>query len=515
MNRANKERLGVMDRAALLERIEPGLSWAREALGAKDELRAREVVQACVALLTMYRKAAYGDYQPALALEALYSALARREDVVAEFESVPASVGDPAQVEAVAQAFLEGIRLEGDARLVVELFHEDEVTELAVNLDGPGRFDDPVWLAGVVAVLREELGDRWTYATRGGRIDTTANGYSLRVTGVRKPPAPVEDVEALIHTLRSGGLRDAIETALHVIDDAPQTAPGDVKALVEAVVAEEQGSLERRRVAIELMVAPDLPAIVVKRGRLRVFFQSLLRMAMGTLGEGGTVVLLCDYDPTDRVVGVVATLSGRGAAFEERGYGASMRRAIVDGHGGTLEIERGDELTVIASIPDMVGRRIDPWIPGWGVFSARSQQMLRLLKSGGQTPPEEFLLEGILEEELERWLLPRLGEALAVNVASEIVVKDAGQEGASVERLKKAVEQVKKGKAKKEIAQPGYAAELLWAVRNDARGRAAFGAEGLAVEEVEALARALWAKPAGHVEALRAIAKAGDRMARR
>lgn len=497
-----------MERATVLERIEPGLSFAREAL-AQDEARAREVVEACGALLTMCRKAQYAEYQPALALEPLYAALKRRPEVVADFASVPAGIGDAEQVAAVAAAFVQGIQLDADAQLVVELFHESEVTQLAVNLDGPGRFEDLVWLAGIVGVTREELGERWTYATRGGRIDAAANGYVLRVTGVRKPPAPVEDVEALWHTLREGALREAIESALRAIDDAPKAAPGDVKALAEGVVEEEREALARAKVDVEVMVDPKVPAIVMTRSRLRMFFQSLLRMAMGSLPNGGAVTVLCDYDTAGRAVGVAATIVGRGAAFAARGYGASMRRAIVEAHGGSIEIETGQDVTVVASVPDVVGARIDEWIPGWDVFSGRSQQMLRLLKGGGQAPPEDFLLEGILEEELERWLLPRLGTPMAVNVASEISVKGAGQAGASVERLKKVVEQVKKGKVKKETAQAGYVAELLWAVRDDARGRESLGAEALAVDEIEALAHALWAKPPRYVDALRLIAKAG------
>ena len=499
-----------MNRAALLDRIEPALSWAREAVGAKDEARAREVVQACAAYLTLYRKAVYAEYPPALVLEPLYVELSRREDAETTFETVPPCIGDPEQVAVAANAFLLDVVLDADARLVVELFHEQDVTQLAVNLDGPGRFEDPVWLAGMVRLSREELGDRWTYATRGGRIDTTDNGYALRITGVRKPPTPVDDIEPLIHTLRSPSkLSEIVDTALHVIDQAPKAAPGALKALVEAVLDEERGALDQRRIHVELLVDPAVPAILVTRSRLRMFFQSVLRWATASLGDGGTVALLCDYDAADRVVGVVATIAGRGARFEDRGYGASMRRAVVDAHGGTVDIEVGKgDATVVAAVTDRVGRALDGWIPGWAVFSARSQQMLRLLKSGGQAPPEEFLLGGVLEEELERWLLPKLAEPIAANVASELPLKDAGRPGASVERLKKAVDQVRKGKVKKEIAQPGYAAELLWAVRGDARWRTALGAERLSPENIEALANHLWAKPPNCLDALRLIAQA-------
>jgi hypothetical protein len=500
-----------MTRAELLERIEPPLAWAREAAAAHDETRARDVVAACADYLTLYRPARYEEYQPALALEPLYNELKRRDDVDADFESPPPCIGDPEQVAIAACSFVRDIVLRDESRLVTELFHEQDVTRLDLNLDGPGHFDDPVWLGGMVRVSRDELNERWTYATRGGRIDPIANGYSLRVTGVRKPPEPVDDIEPLIHVLRmQGKLHDALETALHVIDGPPATpSPADLGALIMSVVAEERPHADARRIDVQTLIEPNLPALQMTRARLRIYLQSLLRWVCVSLPERGTLTILCDYTPGDRVMDVVATAAGPGARYDDRGYAASMRRAVVDAHGGTVEVEiAGETLTVAASLPDPIGRALERWIPGFEAFSMRSQQMLRLLKSGGPTPPEEFLLGGVLEEELERWLLPRLQEPVAVNVAGEIAVKDAGRAGSSVDRLKKALQQIQKGKVKKEIAQPGYAAELLWVFRGDDRKRGAIGAERLTVDDIEALAAHLWSSPPRYVEALRIIANA-------
>jgi hypothetical protein len=500
-----------MDRTEVFGRVEPALSWAREAAVAHDEARAREAVWACVQYLTLYRKARYIEYQPALALEPVYETLERRENVETAFETVPACVGDPEQVAVAAQAFLQGISLEGDARLVVELFHEDDATHLAVNLDGPGRFHDDIWLGDRVRIARDELAERWTYATRGGRIDSIPNGFTLRITGQRKPPGPVEDIEPLIHLLQSPAkLGELLTTAVRVIDGANnERSPGDVKALVESVIADEQAMLSAQRLEVKTMFEPDLPPVRMRRPRLRAFFQSLLRWACASLSGGGTIAILCDYDRGARVMGIVATIAGKDATFPDRGYAASLRRAVVEDHGGTVEVEPNEcELLIAATLPDPVGIELDRWIPGFEVFSARSEQMLRLLKSGGQAPPEAFLLAGVLEDELERWLLPKFAEPLAVNVAREIEPKNARQPGSSVERLKKALQQVEKGKVKKEIAQPQYAAELLWACRDDARRRRAFGAERLQPEEIETLAGHLWATPPRYIDALRIIASA-------
>ena len=64
-------------------------------------------------------------------------------------------------------------------------------------------------------------------------------------------------------------------------------------------------------------------------------------------------------------------------------------------HDGVVEVaDDASGLTVSIKLPDVVGRTLDAWLPGWEAFSERSQQMLRLLKSGGQAPPEEFISGG-------------------------------------------------------------------------------------------------------------------------
>jgi hypothetical protein len=152
--------------------------------------------------------------------------------------------------------------------------------------------------------------------------------------------------------------------------------------------------------------------------------------------------------------------------------------------------------------------RLDEWIPGWEGFGDRSRQMLRILKSGGPMPPEEFLLEGILEEELERWLLPKLEAPGAVNLAHELPANHSDLPGASPERLEKALGQIRKRKPRKEVVRPAYAAEILWAYRDDARSRAAVGTERLEISQLRALCEALLRRPPDYVVALRLVAVA-------
>ncbi|MBN2309498.1 MAG: hypothetical protein JXR94_11035, partial [Candidatus Hydrogenedentes bacterium] len=138
----------------------------------------------------------------------------------------------------------------------------------------------------------------------------------------------------------------------------------------------------------------------------------------------------------------------------------------------------------------------------------RSRQVLRLLKSGGEGPPEGFLLAGVLEEELERWLLPRLASAPVCNIAHEMAAGDDGLPGGAPQRLDKALGQIKRGKPRKEICKPPYAAEILWAFRAQERYREAVGAERLSQEDIEFLCRAMSGDRPDYAACLRLIARA-------
>jgi hypothetical protein len=61
--------------------------------------------------------------------------------------------------------------------------------------------------------------------------------------------------------------------------------------------------------------------------------------------------------------------------------------------------------------------------------------------------------------------------------------------------MQKALDQVGRGKPKKEICQPQYAGELLGAFRSDPRQRYALGTEVLTDEELQQLCEGLLAKP--------------------
>jgi hypothetical protein len=197
----------------------------------------------------------------------------------------------------------------------------------------------------------------------------------------------------------------------------------------------------------------------------------------------------------------------RGGEPGETAHAASWRR-IALAHAGTCAFDRdGHRATLRIVLPDPVGAALDVAIPGWEAFSDRSRQMLRLLKSGASPLPEDFLLGGVLEETLETLLFERLGAPLARNIAVDLKPDNRGLKKSDPERLKKALAQVSRGKPKKEICQPQYAGELIWAFRGDARRRAALGAESLDENELLRLCEALLATPPEYYAGLALLAR--------
>ena len=276
------------------------------------------------------------------------------------------------------------------------------------------------------------------------------------------------------------------------------------------VAGEFRERLETRAVELETLFASELPAVAILRQRLRTLFVNAFTLAAGAVTRGGSIALLFEYQAAARALECLLTIEGAERTPMDEAYAASFRRVIEDDHGGACActFDRRS-VTVAATLPDPVGRALDEWIPRFDVFSDRSQQMLRLLKSGGDAPPEDLILPGVLDEELRRWLMPKLDQAAAVNIAHELRPGQDPLPGGSPERLAKALAQIRRGKPRNEIVKPAYAAEMLHAFRTDERRRRAIGAESLDAHAIERLCTALIQQPPDYAEALRLIARAG------
>jgi len=510
-----------MEVTDLCEAVEPVLAYAREALqgdwdpGSLSSLG--DALCACRDYLSLYGAPRYVQYDPRAVLTAALEGYA--DDVMVDAEPVRDCVGDVAQVCACLRLVIRTAMRGSGSGVIVEIFEEGEVPCVAMSGDGPAEIRGDVSLEGLPEVSPDELGARWTLATRGGRVDTAGSGLVFRLKGVRMAPLAVPGIEPLLGRVSEGceRLRSepdkalvAIEAALDIVDGQSRgKEPGDLNVLWAEAAATSAKDLARKSIRLDSLCVSELPPIEMHRDQIGAFFKGIFRYATQVLPAGGAVTVLIGFDRSRYAVEIDAGLAGSVCAGAGPFCPASFRRCIIERHDGSLEVTTGPErVSIAARLPDKVGRRVDAWIPGFGRFSMRSQRVLRLLERGEGALPAEQLLGDVLEEELERWLLPRLSRAAAVNVAHELVCDAQGLSGGSPARSAKALGQIKRGKARKGIVKPPYAADILWAYRRDERCRKAIGAERLDREAVEALCGHLLAAPPRCVESLRLIARA-------
>ena len=502
----------------LLSLVEPALCHARETLKRGDARVVRRALTAAYAVLDIHRPPRYESYDPQSLLHdpALDAANTRCE---LASSALPECYGDPAQILHVARAAIDSAMLFDDTLLRIRLHADGDVPCVSLTFDGPGKFPDEFLFGGMVPLSFDVMNTRWTAATRGGRIDRTSQGLTLRLAGMKAVPESIVGFEDTLAPLRaalrlledsaaSGEVSRAVDAMLQAIDaDARAAEPGDLASLVSDVLSEAPAILDRANVRIESLCSDGLPPIVMRRQALRTALANVLRHAARTFPKGGGVALLVEYDASRRCAAISVSSEGNGHIVDDTYYLDTARRCVVDLHNGSWDYtEDARQAVLVCTLPDAVGCALDAWIPDWERFSDRARQMLRLLRSGGPTPPEAFVLEGVLEDELARWLLPRYESPAVVNIAHEITGATGGLPGLSPERLEKGLTQIRRGKPRKEMARPPYAAEMIWAFGNDARRRGALGTDRCDDNDLRALCTALLATPPDCATALRIIA---------
>ena len=507
---------------AACERIEPVLCFALSEADKRDWRPVHGALSACTAYAELHRAPSHAEYGPSEVLQRIVrTAAGRAEFIGGHAERV---AGDVEQMVAAARALLQNAALEHDAVLRVGVAELDGVPAWQFAIDGPGHFPERIAFGYDLAIDRSELESIWTSATRGGRIDSRPGQIDLRLKGVRAAHgvpvgcdsvvAALREAEARARVLASGEFAaldaDALGEGLRRIladfdaqDDSSQ--PCDLSVLVREVAiatSEQPGP-----VTFEFTVATDLPPLSVRRNRLVRLFRASNALGRAALTHGGSVRCNVDYSVSERTASVTVTGQGRvDRAAAERWLPSIDRAASV--HGGETDAEFADDgFLVLLTVPDAVALTLDSWLPGWDTFAPRSIQMLRLLKSGGPVPPEDLILGGVLEDELERRLLPRLGVAPAATLVHELQPRRPALGPSSPARLEKVLSQLKRGKPKKEICAPPYAAEVLWMFAVDERHAAAVGVAPGQLSEVEGLCKVLIESPIDYALALRLVAQ--------
>jgi len=419
-------------------------------------------------------------------------------------------VGDTARMSACVGALVKGLERGPETRLAVEVFEREEnsmvIPRMGIGFSGPGRVPERFRFGGLFPMTLEELSDCWTLATSGGRIDLLENGLELRLHGMRMPPEALElAAEVSVRLGRTPTVEDA-EAALALLEDTSPPAMLDLERLYAECLSAREGALSGGGIAHSYSFGEGFPQLPLNRTRMGAFFANLFDWALAAMPGGGTVEFLLEYDPARREATGIASLNAASGTVARGPQVALMKRAIAF-HRGELEADLdGPEGNLTFTLADTVGQALDHWLPGWEAFGPESRKYLRLLKSGAQAPPEDFILGGILEQELENWLLPRLVLPLTVNLVLDGTFRNDGIKGSIKERLQKALDQVGRGKPKKEICQPQYAGELFAAFRKDMHHRSALGTHVLTVEELTSLCEGLLDKPVDALACLKLLA---------
>ena len=515
--------------------VEPGLCHARERLRSDEPFEAIAAtllphLAACRGFLEIHRDPVPEHIDPRVIVEEAVQELELEE---AELEPVEWCRGDRQQIQFLLRALLAGaecdtgsylslILLEGEDRSV----GSETIPVLAVAFEGPGQIPNPVPVGAGILIPLETLQERWTAATCGGRIDRDRLGWSFRFRGVRKPPSSVKNIESLLEAVREAdrqvrllgaGKNATKDEALAPLDAALGAIHGQPKhepAVIPAIIEEAQAAFATTRPdfagTVETYIDADLPAVIVSRRHMISFLRHALWYGAEQLSRGGSITLLASYSVGERAMEVSVVATGTACRRNpESCYEAALRWAVRDGHEGQCAIEeKPNELAITATLPDTVGRKLDAEFPGWEQFTLPSQQMLRLLRSGGPTPPAEVILPGVLETELEAWLWPRLTEPAVINRAHELDLKGATCPGGSIERRAKALGQIRRRKPKKEIVKPPYASEVIWAFGVDAAHQTILGTDRLDADGLRRLCIALAQSPPDAATALRLVAVA-------
>ncbi|MCC6795236.1 MAG: hypothetical protein IT366_08965 [Candidatus Hydrogenedentes bacterium] len=504
---------------AALERIEPILCHAHALVQRSDWQRAHDALRACVDYAELYRAPAHAEFNTAQLLESIVRGAARSLNNIGGTGATLS--GDALQIAAIARAVIRNAMLELDAELHIAGVELDTVPAWQLRIDGPGRFTDEIDLGYDLALSPETAERIWTSATRGGRIDRRPAELDLRLKGVRavlEVPfccddfiAPLREAEHFARILSSGEtvteearqLHDALAAILARFDgqDDPPN-PCDLQALIRDAFPPPD---PQQAVRFEIVLAAEVPPQALRRNRMLRFLNATQLLARAALEHGGNMRLEIDYSVAQRAITLFVTGEGQTNRDRAEVYLPALQRAL-DVHGGAMEADfASNGFTLLVTLPDAIASTLDNWLPGWDTFSPRSIQMLRLLKSGGPVPPEELILNGVLEDELERRLLPRLSVAPAATLIHDLKPLKPELAPSSAQRSEKVLSQVKRGKPKKEICAPPYAAEIIYMFTIDQRHASAIGVKEASAPQTAELAKALSSTPLNYLQALRLL----------
>ena len=196
-------------------------------------------------------------------------------------------------------------------------------------------------------------------------------GYTEALNDGKLPGTPemyeamhgeAQHLQRLIDDLRTLSLADAGELPLTRVQIAPHT-------LLERIASAYRIEAEQGEIALQVLVAPDLPPINVDPDRMAQVFKNLIDNALRHTPPGGQITL--SAESTARMVRLSVRDSGHGIPPEDlpyvferfyrgdkarhplagaSGLGLAIAKSLVEAHGGSISVEsvveRGTSFTI-------------------------------------------------------------------------------------------------------------------------------------------------------------------------
>jgi signal transduction histidine kinase len=253
-------------------------------------------------------------------------------------------------------ASLAGRLADGEREARVTVRRNDEIGALA---DAVNRMADRLvdyereLAAGSRQVALGQLAARVAHEVRN---PLTALQLQLELLGERLGAEQRETIQGLLTEVRRLDL--IVSGHLTAAGTRPlERVPTELNALLQAVCDLMRPQFEHRRIHLETVLQPELPALEIDPDRVRQVVMNLLVNAADALDDGGRVRVTSrgvddqvEIDVEDDGPGIAPALAER--LFEPSvsgkpgglGVGLALSRELVSGHGGTLVAGRSQVL---------------------------------------------------------------------------------------------------------------------------------------------------------------------------
>jgi two-component system NtrC family sensor kinase len=191
-------------------------------------------------------------------------------------------------------------------------------------------------------------------------------------------PRMVEQLQIIEHESRRCG--ELMRNLLMFARQSPQSIePSDINEVVGRAVSLVRHRLELSGTALELDLAPDLPAVPCDANQIQQVVLGLMVNAAEAMGDGGCIRVSTRRDAGLKTVEIRVRDNGPGIAadvlaqiFEpffttkadvhRTGLGLAVARSIIEQHGGTIlaESAEGAGAEFVVSLPVNSGRSAEP-----------------------------------------------------------------------------------------------------------------------------------------------------------